>query len=69
MRHDTAMKNLCVRCSMTTDIIINGELASERSLRDIKMIESRVLETSRNNTGSVEDGNEIAQEDEKECGQ
>lgn len=36
---------------------------------DSKMIRNRSLETSRSNTGCVEDGREVAQKEEKECGQ
>lgn len=43
-------------------------MAGERSARKTKMIKSRFLEYSRNVTWSSEDGNEVAQEVEADCG-
>lgn len=49
--------------------VISGEILSERSVRDTKKIRTSILETPKNNTGRVKDGNKAAQEEEEESGQ
>lgn len=49
--------------------IISGMKAGGRSLKDTKIVKSRFLEVARNYTGSVEDGNDVAEEQKEECGQ
>lgn len=51
---------------MTIENIICGETAGERSVRDDRMNRSRLMEIATNNTGTVEDGNLVGQEAERE---
>lgn len=49
---------------MTKKDISSGTMTSERSVRDTKIIGSRFLKITRDNTESTEDGNEVALEEE-----
>lgn len=53
---------------MTGDVVISGEIASERSVRNTKKIGGRFLEIVGNNTGSFENKNDEVQEKKAECG-
>lgn len=44
-----------------------SEMANERSVVETSIIRSRFLDIPRNHTGSVKDGNEIAQGEESLC--
>lgn len=63
------MKRPCVRSMVTGEDNISGDVASERAVRNTKMARGRVLEISRNNMGSLYDGNEVAQEENEQCSQ
>lgn len=63
MRHCIAVKRLCVRCMVTGKNIISSEMAGERSVRKIRMINSRYMEISTSDKGSVEDVIKVGQEE------
>lgn len=52
---------------MTIEDVISVEMACERSVRDIKMSRSSVMESLMNNNGSAEDGKEVPQKEERDC--
>lgn len=62
-------KKTHVRCMVTGKDIISGEKAVALSIRGAKMIRSRFQEITRKNTGSVEDVDEVSQEEKEEFGQ
>lgn len=69
VRHGVAMKRPYVRCVVTAANIMSSEMASGKSVRIIEIFKSRRLEIARNNTRSVADGNEKAQEKKGGYGQ
>lgn len=50
VRRDATMNRSYARCMVTGKDIISDARAGKRSVRDSKMIRSRLLEISRNNT-------------------
>lgn len=51
MWHGVAVMRPCARCMVTADDVISGEIASERSVMETKMIRSRFLKLPKNSTG------------------
>lgn len=69
MQHGLTAKQACTRCIVPGENIFKGEMAGEKSVVDTKIIRIRFPEIPRCNTGSVEDANEVAHEEEGKCGQ
>lgn len=67
--HGVAAKRPSVRCMVTREDIIRGKIAGERTVKERKMIISRVIELPRKNAGSVGNGNEVGHDEKGECGQ
>lgn len=66
VRQGFAVKRRCVRCKVIGEDFISGAISGERSLKDTKVARGRFLRMSKNNIGSVDDGNAVAQEEEEE---
>lgn len=69
VRYGVAVQILRVRCMITRKNIISGEMVSDRSVKDTKMIKSLFLVSIWNNTGTVENGNQLSREQDRECRQ
>lgn len=67
MHHGVVVKWPCARCKVTGEYIISDEIADKRSVRESKMVRNRFLRIPCNNKGSVQDGNEVSQEEEAVC--
>lgn len=63
--HSVPLKRSCVRCVATGENIISSEMGCQRLLRETRMISSRFLEIPRNRAGSLEEENEVDQEEER----
>lgn len=63
--HGVAMKKPYVCYMVAGDDIISGEMAGKWTVKDTKINRNLVLEIQSNNTGSVEDVNEVAQKRER----
>lgn len=64
MRYSVAVKRPCVKYMMTGENVINGEKPGNMSVVDTKMNRRRLLEIRKNNTGSVQNKVEVAQNEE-----
>lgn len=64
MKHDVAVKRLCLRYTVTADDIISDEMVGGWSLMDAKIVRSRVLEILKNDTGTIEEADEVATEED-----
>lgn len=62
------MKTPFVICTVAGADAISSEMAEKRSVRDRKMTKGRFPGILRSSTESVEDGNEVAEEEEGEVG-
>lgn len=60
MPHVSTITRTFVRCMVSEDYIISGEIASGRSVKGKKMSRGRALKIPRNNLGSVMDENDIS---------
>lgn len=69
VRHVAAVKRCCSRGMVTGEDILRVEMTGERSVRDTKMIRNRFLKVPKNSIWSIEDENEVAQEEERNCDQ
>lgn len=63
MRHGVAVRSRGVKYLVSR----YDNNSAERSVKDTKMIWSRYLNISRNNTSNFEDGDKLAHEAEGEC--
>lgn len=67
LRHGVAVRRPSVRRIAAEENINSNYMAAEWSVRSTKMIRSRFLQNTGNGTGCVEDGNEVAVEEEEKC--
>lgn len=66
VRYGVAVNRPSVKVLVTGEDVISGKISVERFVREAKVLSSRFLEILKNNTWSVEGGNEVADKEERQ---